>query len=127
MLLRVDRALLEILLLSVDARAIVDRQRVDRIAHDGAEPNEHADAMNAVNPLYIPWNHLVEVGLETIEARDRWGCRTGPGSGCGSDLLTQDSRVDVVVWRGPADCTRWMPGGCSCRVPSAGTTGHALP
>lgn len=70
MLLRGDGTMLESLLPNADAMAPWIAEWWDRIAHDGAGPIEHADAMDAVNPLYIPRNHLVEEALEAAEAGD---------------------------------------------------------
>ena len=70
MLLRGDGAMLESLLPSSDAMAPWIALWWDRIAHDAAGPIEHAAAMDAVNPLYIPRNHLVEEVLEAAEAGD---------------------------------------------------------
>ena len=41
-----------------------------RLAHETASPDARASAMDAVNPLYIPRNHLVEAALEAAEAGD---------------------------------------------------------
>ncbi len=70
MLLRGDGAMLEGLLPSADAMAPWIAEWWDRIAHDATGPIEHAAAMDAVNPLYIPRNHLVEAALEAAEAGD---------------------------------------------------------
>ncbi|SBV32784.1 conserved protein of unknown function [uncultured Sphingopyxis sp.] len=70
MLLRGDGAMLESLLPSADAMAPWIAAWWERIEHDSMGPVEHADAMDAVNPLYIPRNHLVEEALEAAEAGD---------------------------------------------------------
>jgi uncharacterized protein YdiU (UPF0061 family) len=36
----------------------------ERMEHDATELLARADAMDAVNPLYIPRNHLVEAALD---------------------------------------------------------------
>ena len=50
-------------------RSWLDRWRT-RIATTGADPAEIADAMDSVNPLYIPRNHLVEEALAAATAGD---------------------------------------------------------
>lgn len=70
MLLRGDGAMLERLLPAPDAMAPWIALWWNRIEHDAAGPLAHADAMDAVNPLYIPRNHLVEAALEAAEAGD---------------------------------------------------------
>lgn len=40
----------------------------DRLAREGCDPAQRKAAMNAVNPLYIPRNHLVEAALRAAEA-----------------------------------------------------------
>ncbi|QCB54758.1 YdiU family protein [Sphingopyxis sp. PAMC25046] len=70
MLLRGDGAMLESLLPNANAMAPWIAAWWDRIAQDSAGPIDHADAMDAVNPLYIPRNHLVEEALEAAEAGD---------------------------------------------------------
>ena len=42
----------------------------DRIARDEASAEQRREAMNAVNPLYIPRNHKVEEALEAAENGD---------------------------------------------------------
>ena len=70
MLLRGDGAMLEALLPAPDAMAPWIALWWDRIAHGSVGPIEHAAAMDAVNPLYIPRNHLVEAALEAAEGGD---------------------------------------------------------
>ncbi|KGB53659.1 YdiU family protein [Sphingopyxis sp. SE2] len=70
MLLRGDGAMLESLLPSADAMAPWIAAWWDRIALDSSGPIVLAAAMDAVNPLYIPRNHLVEETLEAAEAGD---------------------------------------------------------
>lgn len=70
MLLRGDGAMLQSLLPAPDAMAPWIALWWDRIEHDAAGPLAHADAMDAINPLYIPRNHLVEAALEAAEAGD---------------------------------------------------------
>lgn len=58
------------------AIAIVDplidwRQRLDqRLADEGRDPADAADAMDAANPVHIPRNHLVEKALEAARTGD---------------------------------------------------------
>lgn len=70
MLLRGDGAMLQSLLPAPDAMAPWIASWWERIAHEATGPLEHAAAMDAVNPLYIPRNHLVEAALEAAEAGD---------------------------------------------------------
>lgn len=70
MLLRGDGTMLEALLPTPDAMAPWIAGWWNRIAEGGAGPIEHAAAMDAVNPLYIPRNHRVEAALVTAEAGD---------------------------------------------------------
>lgn len=70
MLLRGDGAMLESLLPAPEAMAPWIAQWWERIAHEATGPLEHAAAMDAVNPLYIPRNHLVEAALAVAEAGD---------------------------------------------------------
>src|SRR3546814_3276427 len=70
MLLRGDGTMLESLLPGADAMAPWIAAWWDRIAQDSTGPIDHADAMDAVNPLYIPRNHLVEEALDAAEAGD---------------------------------------------------------
>src|SRR3546814_17150720 len=70
MLLRGDGAMLESLLPSADAMAPWIAAWWWRIEQDAGNPLEIADAMDAVNPLYIPRNHLVEEALDAAEAGD---------------------------------------------------------
>src|SRR3546814_20815088 len=68
MLLRGDGTMLESLLPGADAMAPWIAAWWDRIAQDSTGPIDHADAMDAVNPLYIPRNHLVELGRASCRA-----------------------------------------------------------
>lgn len=70
MLLRGDGAMLEALLPSPDAMAPWIAEWWERIAHEAKGPLERAAAMDAVNPLYIPRNHLLEAALVAAEAGD---------------------------------------------------------
>jgi len=70
MLLRGDGAMLEGLLPAPDAMAPWIALWWERIVQEATGPIEHAAAMDAVNPLYIPRNHLVEAALEAAEAGD---------------------------------------------------------
>ncbi|AJA08999.1 UPF0061-family protein [Sphingopyxis fribergensis] len=70
MLLRGDGALFESLLPTPDAMAPWIADWWERIAREPTGPLEHAAAMDAVNPLYIPRNHLVEAALAAAEAGD---------------------------------------------------------
>ena len=98
MLLRGDDAPLSALLPRRDGMASwIDnwRKRIDLATVD---PIELAAAMDAVNPLYIPRNHLVEAALEAVEAGDM-----GPWR----DLLEVvrhpfESRDDWEVYAQPA-------------------------
>ena len=38
-----------------------------RLGRDGQKPKQRSDAMNRVNPLYIPRNHMVETALQAAE------------------------------------------------------------
>src|SRR3546814_20813001 len=62
--------MLESLLPSADAMAPWIAAWWWRIEQDAGNPLEIADAMDAVNPLYIPRNHLVEEALDAAEAGD---------------------------------------------------------
>lgn len=70
MLLRGDGALFESLLPSPDAMAPWIADWWERIAQEPTGPLEHAAAMDAVNPLYIPRNHMLEAALAAAEAGD---------------------------------------------------------
>lgn len=70
MLLRGDGTMLQNLLPAPEAMAPWVAQWWERIAHEAPGPLEHAAAMDVVNPLYIPRNHLVEAALEAAEAGD---------------------------------------------------------
>ncbi|MGY3438973.1 MULTISPECIES: protein adenylyltransferase SelO [unclassified Marinovum] len=53
-----------------DATAIHDwlPQWRGRLARDGRDPAERRDAMNRVNPVYVPRNHMVEAALVAAES-----------------------------------------------------------
>jgi uncharacterized protein YdiU (UPF0061 family) len=69
-LLRGDAAPLESLLPAPGAMAgWIDDWRA-RIAREGGAPSARADAMDDVNPLYIPRNHKVEAALASAEDGD---------------------------------------------------------
>jgi uncharacterized protein YdiU (UPF0061 family) len=70
MLLRGEGAMMQALLPAPDAMAPWIADWWQRIEQGAANPLELADAMDAVNPLYIPRNHLVEAALEAAEAGD---------------------------------------------------------
>ncbi len=70
MLLRGDGAMLESLLPTPDAMAPWIADWWDRIAQQATGPVEQAAAMDAVNPLYIPRNHMIEAALAAAEAGD---------------------------------------------------------
>jgi uncharacterized protein YdiU (UPF0061 family) len=42
----------------------------EQLAHEGSDPGEVAAAMDRVNPVYIPRNHLVEEALAAAGAGD---------------------------------------------------------
>ena len=42
----------------------------ERLSAEGRDPHEVADAMDAVNPIYIPRNHLVDEALAAAESGD---------------------------------------------------------
>ncbi len=44
-----------------------------RLAHEPGNPAERATAMRAINPLYIPRNHLVEEALQAATASAEYG------------------------------------------------------
>jgi uncharacterized protein YdiU (UPF0061 family) len=70
MLLRGDGTMLENLLPAPDVIAPWIGLWWERLEHDATELLARADAMDAVNPIYIPRNHLVEAALEAAEAGD---------------------------------------------------------
>lgn len=70
MRLRGDGAMLEALLPAPDAMAPWIARWWERVEHGTTESVERADAMDMVNPLYIPRNHLVEAALEAAETGD---------------------------------------------------------
>jgi len=70
MLLRGDGTMLESLLPASDAMAPWIADWWERIEHEATGPLEHAATMDAVNPLYIPRNHMVEAALAAAEAGD---------------------------------------------------------
>lgn len=69
-LLRGDGTRLEQLLPAPDAMAPWVARWWEHIESDGVSPLARADAMDAVNPLYIPRNHIIEPALEAAEAGD---------------------------------------------------------
>jgi len=69
-LLRGDASMLESLLPSPDAMASWIADWWTKIERTDVHPRERADAMDAVNPLYIPRNHRVEAALEAAEQGD---------------------------------------------------------
>ncbi len=70
MLLRGEGAMMQALLPIADAMAPWIADWWQRIEQGAANPLELADAMDAVNPLYIPRNHRVEAALEAAETGD---------------------------------------------------------
>ncbi|WP_422060690.1 protein adenylyltransferase SelO [Sphingopyxis sp.] len=70
MLLRGDGSMLERLLPAPDAMAPWIGDWWEHIEREELGPLEIADAMDAVNPVYIPRNHLVEAALGAAEAGD---------------------------------------------------------
>ncbi len=70
MLLRGDTAPLGALLPESGAMASWIAAWRARIEGEAGDPAERADAMDAVNPLYIPRNHQVESALAAAEAGD---------------------------------------------------------
>ena len=70
MLLRGDGAMLEKLLPAPDAMAPWIALWWEHIEREAMSPLEIADAMDAVNPIYVPRNHLVEAALGAAEAGD---------------------------------------------------------
>lgn len=69
-LLRGDGAPMEALLPQPDAMASWIAAWWARLESEPVGPIERADAMDAVNPLYIPRNHQVEAALAAAEAGD---------------------------------------------------------
>lgn len=70
MMLRGDGATLEAQLPDPDAMVVWIADWWERLARETDAPLERADAMDAVNPLYIPRNHLVEAALGAAEEGD---------------------------------------------------------
>lgn len=70
MLLRGDGSMLERLLPAPDAMAPWIAEWWEHIEREAIGPLEIADAMDAVNPVYIPRNHLVEAALGAAETGD---------------------------------------------------------
>jgi len=70
MLLRGDAAMMEALLPSPDAMAPWVADWWAQLEREATGPIERAAAMDAVNPIYIPRNHLVEAALAAAEAGD---------------------------------------------------------
>jgi uncharacterized protein YdiU (UPF0061 family) len=70
MLLRGDGAPLAALLPEPDAMAPWVADWWARLEREPIGPARRADAMDAVNPLYIPRNHLVEAALAAAEGGD---------------------------------------------------------
>lgn len=70
MLLRDDGAAMQALLPAPDAMAPWISGWWQRIEQSAQNPLELAEAMDRVNPAYIPRNHLVEAVLEAAEAGD---------------------------------------------------------
>lgn len=69
-LLRGDGSTLEGLLPKPDAMAPWIADWWAQIEREDIHPRDRADAMDAVNPLYIPRNHQVEAALAAAEAGD---------------------------------------------------------
>ncbi|SNS28120.1 protein adenylyltransferase SelO [Sphingopyxis indica] len=69
-LLRGDGGPLAALLPEPDAMAPWIADWWAAIEREGADPVARAGAMDAINPLYIPRNHLVEAALEAAEGGD---------------------------------------------------------
>src|SRR5690606_8009107 len=69
-LLRGDRAALDALLPDEGAMGSWIAAWRARIEGEGGDFAERAEAMDALNPLYIPRNHLVEAALAAAEAGD---------------------------------------------------------
>ena len=55
---------------AADAFAGWSARHLARVAEDGAQGDEVADAMDQVNPIYIPRNHLVEEALDAATNGD---------------------------------------------------------
>jgi uncharacterized protein YdiU (UPF0061 family) len=70
MLLRAKGAAMEALLPAPDAMAPWIAAWWQQIEQGAQNPLELAEAMDRVNPLYIPRNHLIEAALEAAEAGD---------------------------------------------------------
>jgi len=70
MLLRGEGGMLERLLPASDAMAPWIARWWEHIEREAIGPVEIAEAMDVVNPLYIPRNHLVEAALGAAEAGD---------------------------------------------------------
>lgn len=68
--LRGEGAMLESLLPAPDAMAPWIADWWAQLEREDMHPHERADAMDAVNPLYIPRNHHVEAALEAAEQGD---------------------------------------------------------
>jgi uncharacterized protein YdiU (UPF0061 family) len=69
-LLRGDGDMLQSLLPDAEAMAPWIADWWAQLEREAIAPLERADAMDAVNPLYIPRNHLVEAALVAAEAGD---------------------------------------------------------
>jgi uncharacterized protein YdiU (UPF0061 family) len=69
-LLRGDAAMLQKLLPDAEAMAPWIAEWWSRIEREAIAPLERADTMDAVNPRYVPRNHLVEAALVAAEAGD---------------------------------------------------------
>lgn len=69
-LLRGDGDMLQSLLPDAEAMAPWIADWWSQLEREAIAPLERADAMDAVNPLYIPRNHLVEAALVAAEAGD---------------------------------------------------------
>ena len=69
-LLRGDGEMLQALLPDAEAMAPWIADWWAQLEREAIAPLERADAMDAVNPLYIPRNHQVEVALEAAEVGD---------------------------------------------------------
>lgn len=69
-LLRGDGDMLQALLPDAEAMAPWIADWWAQLEREAIAPLERADAMDAVNPLYIPRNHLVEAALVAAEAGD---------------------------------------------------------
>lgn len=69
-LLRGDGTMLDALLPKADAMAPWIADWWTQLKREAIAPLERADAMDRVNPLYIPRNHRVELALATAETGD---------------------------------------------------------